>query len=125
MLDWPKCFLEPFYRKEERKKGRTKWTCRSACSFLAADKKENTHPVRDFACEISSFLRHFDNVVKEYTYLFGNVLISVACAELYPDKFELNATVVLSLALLFVGIYVYEEKRVKNEGPREGSVKIM
>ena len=92
---------------------------------VARLKKENTLPVRDFVCEISSFLRHFDNVVKEYTYLFGNVLISVACAELYPDKFELNATVVLSLALLFVGIYVYEEKRVKNEGPREGSVKIM
>ena len=26
-------------RKKGRKEGRTKWTCRSACSFLAADKK--------------------------------------------------------------------------------------
>ena len=31
----PKGFLEPFVRKE----GRTKWTCRPACSYLAAGKK--------------------------------------------------------------------------------------
>ena len=63
-------------------------------------------------------------MVKEYTYLAGNVLISVACAELYPDKFELNAVVVLSLAILLVGIYVYEGKKAKG-GLHEGSVKIM
>ena len=63
-------------------------------------------------------------MVKEYTYLAGNILISVACAELYPDKFELNTIVVLSLAILLVGIYVYEGKKAK-EGLHEGSVKIM
>ena len=38
----PKCFLEPFKRKEGRKEERkkAKSTCRSACSFLAADKKK-------------------------------------------------------------------------------------
>ena len=37
----PKCFLEPFKRKEGRKEERkkAKSTCRSACSFLAADEK--------------------------------------------------------------------------------------
>ena len=37
----PKCFLEPFKRKEGRKEERkkAKSTCRSACSFLAADNK--------------------------------------------------------------------------------------
>ena len=37
----PKCFFEPFKRKEGRKEERkkAKSTCRSACSFLAADNK--------------------------------------------------------------------------------------
>ena len=52
----------------------------------------------------------------------GNVLISVVRTELYPDKFEFNALFVLSLALLFFGIYIYEGKKV-DEGLHERSVK--
>ena len=36
---------------------------------------------------IPSVLKNFDNVVKEYTYLAGNILISIVCSKLYPDKF--------------------------------------
>ena len=71
---------------------------------------------------ILSVLKHFDNVVKEYTYLAGNILISIVCSKLYPDKFEFDGFIVVSLALLFAGIYIYEGYSAKNKAKRRGRI---
>ena len=57
-------------------------------------------------------------MVKEYTYLAGNILISLVCSRLYPDKFEFDGFIIFSLALLFVGIYIYEEYSAKRMAER-------
>ena len=57
-------------------------------------------------------------MVKEYTYLAGNILISLVCSKLYPDKFEFDGFIIFSLALLFVGIYIYEEYSAKRMAER-------
>ena len=57
-------------------------------------------------------------MVKEYTYLAGNILISIVCSKLYPDKFEFDGFIILSLALLFAGIYIYESFSEKNKAKK-------
>ena len=57
-------------------------------------------------------------MVKEYTYLADNILISLVCSKLYPDKFEFDGFIIFSLALLFVGIYIYEEYSAKRMAER-------
>ena len=54
-------------------------------------------------------LKYLDNVVKEYSGQVSNIMTAIVCAYLFPDKFEITVFIVLSLFLLFWGIYIYEK----------------
>jgi len=60
---------------------------------------------------VASILKFLDNVVKEYTGSLANILTGVVCAILFPDKFVFNIHIVLSMACLLSGIYLYETKK--------------
>lgn len=62
---------------------------------------------------VASILKLLDNIVKEYTGNTANILTAVLCAILFPDKFEFTVYIMLSMACLFSGIYLYESKKVK------------
>ena len=62
----------------------------------------------------ASILKNLDNIVKEYSGNLANVITAVVSAFLFPDKFEINAFIVVSMTFLFAGIYFYE--RGKNAG---------
>ena len=57
---------------------------------------------------VTSILKHLDNVVKEYSYSLANIFCAMICAYVFPDRFEINGFIVISLVLLFTGIYFYE-----------------
>ena len=57
-------------------------------------------------------LKYLDNVVKEYSGQVSNILTAIVCAYIFPDKFEITVFIVLSLFLLFWGIYIYEKFKV-------------
>ena len=57
---------------------------------------------------VASILKHLDNVVKEYSYSLANIFCAIICAYVFPDRFEINGFIVISLVLLFMGIYFYE-----------------
>ena len=57
---------------------------------------------------VASILKHLDNVVKEYSYSLANIFCAIICAHVFPDRFEINGFIVISLLLLFTGIYFYE-----------------
>lgn len=61
---------------------------------------------------VASILKFLDNIVKEYTGSFANILTGVACAILFPDKFAFTVHIVLSMGCLLTGIYLYETKKV-------------
>ena len=63
---------------------------------------------------VAAILKMFDNVVKEYTGSFANILTSIICALLFPDKFEFTIYVIISMSSLFTGIYLYEANKIKN-----------
>ena len=54
-------------------------------------------------------LKYLDNVVKEYSGQVSNILTAIVCAYIFPDRFEITVFIVLSLFLLFWGIYIYEK----------------
>ena len=60
-------------------------------------------------------LKYLDNVVKEYSGQVSNILTAIVCAYLFPDRFEITVFIVLSLFLLFWGIYIYEKFKVSTE----------
>jgi chromate transport protein ChrA len=62
---------------------------------------------------VASILKLLDNIVKEYTGNTANILTAVMCAVLFPDKFEFTVYIMLSMACLFTGIYLYESKKAK------------
>ena len=49
---------------------------------------------------------------QEYSSSTANILTAVLCAVLFPDKFEFTVYVMLSMACLFTGIYLYESRKV-------------
>ena len=49
---------------------------------------------------------------QEYSISTANILTAVLCAVLFPDKFEFTVYVMLSMACLFTGIYLYESRKV-------------
>ena len=54
-------------------------------------------------------MKYLDNVVKEYSGQVSNILTAIVCAYIFPDRFEITVFIVLSLFLLFWGIYIYEK----------------
>ncbi|XP_059091463.1 uncharacterized protein LOC131886999 isoform X2 [Tigriopus californicus] len=62
---------------------------------------------------VASILKYLDNIVKEYSGSVANVLTAIVCAYLFPDKFEFNIFIVISLICLFVGIYLYENMKAE------------
>ena len=49
---------------------------------------------------------------QEYSIATANILTAVLCALLFPDKFEFTVYVMLSMACLLTGIYLYETRKV-------------
>ena len=60
-----------------------------------------------------------DNVVKEYSSATANIFTAVLSALLFPDKFEMTIFILLTMALLFTGIYLYEKKSFKSNSTEE------
>ena len=59
---------------------------------------------------VASILKLLDNVVKEYSASCANIVTALVCAILFPDKFQFTRYMVLSMATLLTGIYLYEKK---------------
>ena len=59
---------------------------------------------------VAAILKRLDNVVKEYSSATANMFTAVLSALLFPDKFEITVFILLAMALLFTGIYLYEKK---------------
>jgi len=60
---------------------------------------------------VAAILKLFDNVVKEYTGSFANILTSVIFAILFPNQFAFTFYIFLSMSSLFTGIYLYESNK--------------
>ena len=43
----------------------------------------------------------------------ANILTAFFCAGLFPDKFNLNVYIILSMMCLLAGIFLYESKKVQ------------
>lgn len=59
---------------------------------------------------IAVVVRRLDNIIKYHLSATCGVLNSVLSALLFPDKFRFTASYVVSLAILFTAIYLYEKK---------------
>ena len=59
---------------------------------------------------VAAILKKLDNVVKEYSYCTANMFTAILSSLLFPDKFEITVFILLAMALLFTGIYLYEKK---------------
>ena len=68
---------------------------------------------------VAAILKKLDNVVKEYSSATANMFTAVLSALLFPDKFEITIFILLALALLFTGIYLYEKKSFKSNSAEE------
>ena len=68
---------------------------------------------------VAAILKKLDNVVKEYSSATANIFTAVLSALLFPDKFEITIFILLALALLFTGIYLYEKKSFKSNSAEE------
>ena len=68
---------------------------------------------------VADILKKLDNVVKEYS--SANMFTAVLSALLFPDKFEITIFILLAMALLFTGIYLYEKKSFKSKDTDEES----
>ena len=70
---------------------------------------------------VAAILKRLDNVVKEYSSATANMFTAVLSALLFPDKFQITIFILLALALLFTGIYLYEKKSFKSKDTDEES----
>ena len=70
---------------------------------------------------VAAILKKLDNVVKEYSSATANMFTAVLSALLFPDKFEITIFILLAMALLFTGIYLYEKKSFKSKDTEEES----
>ena len=68
---------------------------------------------------VAAILKRLDNVVKEYSSATANIFTAVLSALLFPDKFEMTIFILLAMALLFTGIYLYEKKSFKSNSTEE------
>ena len=70
---------------------------------------------------VAAILKKLDNVVKEYGSATANMFTAVLSTLLFPDKFEITIFILLAMALLFTGIYLYEKKSFKSKDTDEES----
>ena len=68
---------------------------------------------------VAAILKKLDNVVKEYSSATANMFTAVLSSLLFPDKFEMTIFILLAMALLFTGIYLYEKKSFKSNSAEE------
>ena len=61
---------------------------------------------------VAMVLKKLDNIVKEYSTAIGNIFIALLSSYFFPEKFQVNQYILISLILLFLGIYLYEVKRM-------------
>ena len=64
---------------------------------------------------VAAILKKLDNVVKEYSSATANMFTAVLSALLFPDKFRITVFILLAMALLFAGIYLYEKKSINSK----------
>ena len=64
---------------------------------------------------VAAVLKKLDNVVKEYSSATANMFTAIISATLFPDKFKITIFILLAMALLFTGIFLYEKKTFKPE----------
>ena len=57
---------------------------------------------------VATILKRLDNIVKEYSGNFANVITAICSSFLFPDKFQLTRYILTSLVMLLTGIYLYE-----------------
>ena len=62
---------------------------------------------------VASILEKLDNIVKEYSSATANMVTALLCGFLFPEKFTFTLFIFVAMILLFLGIYLYENKRVK------------
>ena len=65
---------------------------------------------------VAAILKRLDNVVKEYSSATANIFTAVLSALLF---FEMTIFILLTMALLFTGIYLYEKKSFKSNSDEE------
>eukprot|EP00092_Neocalanus_flemingeri_P017436 GFUD01018861.1.p1 GENE.GFUD01018861.1~~GFUD01018861.1.p1 ORF type:complete len:378 (-),score=110.75 GFUD01018861.1:36-1169(-) len=63
---------------------------------------------------VAAILKKLDNIVKEYSSATANIFTAVVCSVLFPEKFTFTVFILIAMALLFLGIYLYETKKVKH-----------
>ena len=68
---------------------------------------------------VAAILKKLDNVVKEYSSATANMFTAVLSSLLFPDKFEITVFILLAMALLFTGIYLYEKKGFESNSAEE------
>ena len=66
---------------------------------------------------VAAILKRLDNIVKEYSGNFANVITAIFSSFLFPDKFQLTAYILTSLFLLLTGIYLYEMYKIPQSRP--------
>jgi len=62
---------------------------------------------------VASILKRLDNIVKEYSGATANMVTALLCSFLFPEKFTFTLFIFFAMVLLFLGIYLYENKKVK------------
>ena len=62
---------------------------------------------------VTSILKKLDNIVKEYSGATANMVTALLCGFLFPEKFTFTLFIFFAMVLLFLGIYLYENKKVK------------
>eukprot|EP00096_Caligus_rogercresseyi_P006532 TRINITY_DN2302_c0_g1_i1.p1 TRINITY_DN2302_c0_g1~~TRINITY_DN2302_c0_g1_i1.p1 ORF type:complete len:338 (-),score=29.17 TRINITY_DN2302_c0_g1_i1:196-1209(-) len=65
---------------------------------------------------VASILKYLDNIVKEYSGSFANVLTAILSSFLFPEKFQFTLFIVFSLVSLIIGILLYETKKKSPKG---------
>ena len=63
---------------------------------------------------VAAILKRLDNIVKEYSGATANMITALVCSFLFPEKFTFTVFIFVAMALLFLGIYLYETKKVKH-----------
>ena len=62
---------------------------------------------------VAAILKRLDNIVKEYSSATANMFTAIVCSLLFPEKFTFTVFILIAMVLLFLGIYLYETKKVK------------
>ena len=65
---------------------------------------------------VASILKKLDNIVKEYTGATANMVTALLCSFLFPEKFRFTFFIFSAMILLFIGIFLYENKKINKAG---------